>query len=272
MKRYTFLFLIFYAVSLFAQEEYVPYLQCHYTEKYVKDLTRKEHLSGDEMVLRISRGGSEFYSLWAQAHQAVKDSVFNRGGSLEDWYAARNEILYPSSSQLYVIYKNYPNKGELTLTDQIFRTWYKYSEPLQTPQWKLLEGKKTIAGYECQKATTDFLGRTWEAWFTSDIPVSDGPWKLCGLPGLILEATDADHEFHFTCIEIKNLSQAQPLQIPSRRYLECSREDYVKNLKLWNNDMNGYLQKQGFPMVYSVESDGSQKPYANSNKYNYIER
>ncbi|RQE01044.1 GLPGLI family protein, partial [Prevotella intermedia] len=43
-------------------------------------------------------------------------------------------------------------------------------------------------GMECKKATTNFRGRYWEVWYTEDIPISQGPWKLCGLPGMILKA------------------------------------------------------------------------------------
>ncbi len=53
-----------------------------------------------------------------------------------------------------------------------------------------------------------FRGRTWKAWFTTDIPVSNGPWKLAGLPGLILEAYDSAYHYHYTLTEIRkqNLS------------------------------------------------------------------
>ena len=36
----------------------------------------------------------------------------------------------------------------------------------------------TVASFDCQKAECDFRGRRWEAWFTPEIPVSEGPWKL----------------------------------------------------------------------------------------------
>ena len=56
---------------------------------------------------------------------------------------------------------------------------------------------------KCNLATTKFRGREWKVWFTEEIPVSLGPWKLGGLPGLILKA-DADDDFiKFTAVSIR---------------------------------------------------------------------
>ncbi|SDR72402.1 GLPGLI family protein [Christiangramia echinicola] len=58
--------------------------------------------------------------------------------------------------------------------------------------WKIHEETKKIGDFKVQKATTTFRGRSYEAWFASEIPVKIGPWKLNGLPGLIMEAYDSD--------------------------------------------------------------------------------
>jgi GLPGLI family protein len=63
--------------------------------------------------------------------------------------------------------------------------------------WELLNETKNINSFKCQKALGNFRGRTYTVWFTNDIPVSLGPWKLNGLPGLILEATDSLNQFQF---------------------------------------------------------------------------
>ena len=69
--------------------------------------------------------------------------------------------------------------------------------------WELLDETKNINSFSCQKAIGNFRGRTYTVWFTNDIPVSLGPWKLNGLPGLILEATDSLNQFQFFAEKIE---------------------------------------------------------------------
>lgn len=69
--------------------------------------------------------------------------------------------------------------------------------------WELLEETKMINSFTCQKAIGQFRGRTYTVWFTFEIPVSLGPWKLNGLPGLILEASDSKNQFHFFAKKIE---------------------------------------------------------------------
>ena len=71
-------------------------------------------------------------------------------------------------------------------------------------KWKITEVTKKIADYNCIKATTNFRGREWIAWFTLDIPVPFGPWKLHGLPGLILETNDVTSRFAIKAVKIEN--------------------------------------------------------------------
>lgn len=81
--------------------------------------------------------------------------------------------------------------------------FYDYYADNLVPNWTLLQEFKTFGGYKCQKATTQFSGRTWTAWFTTAIPANVGPWKLHGLPGLIVEARDSDNKFGFEMVSVK---------------------------------------------------------------------
>lgn len=74
-------------------------------------------------------------------------------------------------------------------------TFVNIEENIIPIEWKITDNKKMIGNYTCVKASTSFLGREWEVWFSPDIPVPMGPWRLNGLPGLILEAYDSELDF-----------------------------------------------------------------------------
>lgn len=90
------------------------------------------------------------------------------------------EPIYENRDLNYYIYKDTPNI-----------------------KWQLFDEFKEISGYKCQKATTTFRGRNYEAWFTSEVPLSFGPWKFNGLPGLILEVYDQTGEVYFSAEHIQ---------------------------------------------------------------------
>jgi GLPGLI family protein len=98
---------------------------------------------------------------------------------------------------LPVLYINYP-EGETRSFDKIVP--YRYLVKGTTPNiaWQLTDDTLTIGEYLCRKATGEYAGRTWHAWYTEDIPTSAGPWKLRGLPGMIFKAEDNEGIFSFT--------------------------------------------------------------------------
>ncbi|MFY7815113.1 MAG: GLPGLI family protein [Chryseobacterium taeanense] len=86
------------------------------------------------------------------------------------------------------ISKSYPIH-EVLYKDRIAVDYYSYRE---NPQliWKTSDEKQKIGTYNTQKATADFGGRKWIAWFSTEIPFPDGPYKFYGLPGLIIKIED----------------------------------------------------------------------------------
>jgi len=72
-------------------------------------------------------------------------------------------------------------------------------------KWTLLKEYSEVLGYSVQKATTNFGGRVWNAWFSKDIPLQDGPYKFSGLPGLILKISDSTDSHSFELIGIRNI-------------------------------------------------------------------
>jgi GLPGLI family protein len=68
--------------------------------------------------------------------------------------------------------------------------------------WALINETKKVGNFNCLKATCHFRGRDYIAWYTLEIPVSHGPWKFQGLPGLILEVYTPNQEIYFSAKKI----------------------------------------------------------------------
>ena len=79
--------------------------------------------------------------------------------------------------------------------------YYSYSEPNDL-EWTLLDDTLSISHYLCHKAQTTYGGRTWTSWYTEEVPTTAGPWKLSGLPGLIIKADEAECTFEFEMFEL----------------------------------------------------------------------
>lgn len=93
----------------------------------------------------------------------------------------------------YKVTKSYPSMKE-TYIDRISMKYFGYEEDLKL-DWKILSEKEKIGEYSTQKATTEYGGRKWTAWFSADIPLQDGPYRFYGLPGLIVKIEDSNKNY-----------------------------------------------------------------------------
>ena len=99
-----------------------------------------------------------------------------------------------------------------------------YTERAPRQEWTVTDVYADIAGYRCQRAECDFRGRRWEAWFTTEIPFSEGPWKLRGLPGLILYARDTTGQYGFEAVSVTD----KPVPVNDYVYEHEKRTTYRK--------------------------------------------
>lgn len=175
-------------------------LEVHYTRTEVYDTTKRtSHFTKDPVMLRIGKDKSVFCGvkkLWNDSIMAVDPATFweiDRARVMSD---KRDDTQLLSGHYWSYIYKNIP-EGKVTERDYFDLERWQYTEDLEKPEWEISDESKEIISYQCFKAIADYRGRKWTAWFAPEIPVQEGPWKLCGLPGLILEAYDSSDEYHF---------------------------------------------------------------------------
>lgn len=108
--------------------------------------------------------------------------------------------------------------------------------------WKLEKETKKIQNITLQKATTNFGGRIWTAWFDSTIPFQEGPYKFNGLSGLIYEIYDSQNVFHYSLVKNKNIPQIydtnnflethygkKPIPVSLKQYQKV-KLDYYNNI------------------------------------------
>ncbi len=137
-----------------------------------------------------------------------------------------------------------------------------YNENLDEMQWEICDSVKSILDYECTLAETDYHGRHWKVWFTPEIPIQDGPWKLHGLPGLILFAEDSTgmHKFESTGIEQTTFSIPRMYR-PDYYNKEERKAFLMAKRQYFNNPIAYIMQSQGLDQnanVKILDSDGNE--------------
>ena len=214
----------------------------------------RPELYEDEKVLEIGKKHSIFYGFSNTRRDEVKDSILSRGGTLSDVLNTYEKFGYKLSKQSYKVLKNFPSRGKLTYTDTNFKT-FKYVEDMERPSWKMLEGDTVVCEFPCQKAETIFRGRTWTVWFTPEIPISEGPWKLYGLPGLILQASDATGSFSFQCTAIHQ-GKGEKMKQLKGRFVRCTPSELREMHVLIGKDPMAYARNFGVPKHTAYGPDG----------------
>lgn len=164
--------------------------------------TPRQH--ADEMRLDVGPVASIFYSRTKQVEDSMVIAQLN-AGSYSFGSTPRN------SGVNWTFYSNYP-EGKTTFCMPHFHDQYRVEEPLATPDWTMVsDSVATILGHECFLATCHLGGRDWSAWYTTDIPLSYGPYKFSGLPGLVLRAYDSERAYTFDCMGMEEVKGNVPI-------------------------------------------------------------
>ena len=159
-----------------------------YEYKYVPNINKKDSVITEMMVLDVKKTGSSYLShdkyLADSLRMAEIQEQINKGGTNFNFKNSNK-----SGTVTYQVNKTYPDY-KVSLHRRLSMETYKILED-KKPEWKISSEKEKIGEFTGQKATTSFGGREWTAWFSSEIPIPDGPYKFHGLPGLIIKIEDA---------------------------------------------------------------------------------
>lgn len=203
------------STASYAQSYKVDYRMNYRTDSLSEEMQTKD------MVLLIKDNRSKFYS----KDQSVNDSVV-----IEKEKAGEN--VHKKYDYHFMVIKDTKEKKTNRFTF-ILRDLYIISGKSPVFKWEISKVTKKIGDYNCQKAMLAYSGRTWEAWFTTDIALQNGPYVFDGLPGLIVYMKDTgnNYEFSFTGIkkdETTNIQylSARPLDITAKQWIKLQKDHY----------------------------------------------
>lgn len=148
-------------------------------------------------------------------------------------------------------------------TDQVYSdynilgAYFYVKDSIHNQKWILVDNEtKNYLGFTCKKAVTNYRGRDYEAYYTTEIPINNGPWKFGDLPGMILSIeTNTNREiYRMECVGIEKMTTNTKSEL--KGYLKTIRN---KNLLSWvefRSDFNSFLKRYIKSMRSEIEADG----------------
>ena len=237
-----------------------------YKTRSVKDTTQVPYkYLDDEMRLDIGQNGvSHFYSQTLRIRTEMVQQMYKAGAGFDMTKLPKGGALS------WEFYKNYPEAGRTLLLDKVGADDYQCEEKTETPDWQMVpDSTCEVLGYQCQLATARFKGRQWSAWYTEDIPLDEGPWKLRGLPGLVLSAYDAQRQYIFEGAGLEQVSTDEQVTLIKQKREKISQKDLRKLRDRY--DPMAALAAKGIKIVSVKNADGSAGKLPNKIVSNAIE-
>lgn len=269
MKKFISLILLLFSVATFSQKKFEG--KATYMSKRTLDMSRYGEMSEQQkkqMKARFKSFLEKTYTLsFNQSESSFKENVKldAPGTSGPSWSRSNGQGS---------IYKNLKDKEMIEDVEQ-FSKRFRVMEEMELPQWEMSAETKQIGQYLCYKATMVKVDNSIDwgsifsrrarnnqkkdsskttkdkeavklqkitAWYTPQIPVSAGPERYWGLPGLILEINAGRTTMLCTEIVI-NPEDVVEIKKPSKGK-EVSRDEYNVMMKQKSEELRERFQNR----------------------------
>jgi len=242
-----------YSIEVFDTVLYIV----KYDLSYQQDSLNNDFLRHDEMELHIGNSVSIFVGSCHYYYDTILRQISNH----EQFSEFCRQPAPCLSSHLYTIFKNQP-EGQISNYERIMPNNYLVKEPLGEIDWILHNETDSLGEYTIRKATCDYGGRSWVAWYTPEIPISDGPYKFHGLPGLILNISDTRNHYVFTFESINEPNSPLYVDLVKKEYIEVSKQEFMQAEDNWRENTGSFVRQAG------VSKENQQKAVARSKVWN----
>lgn len=283
-RFYILLFLLFFGIQNMMSQEVVTF-NVKYKFLHVRDCQNPKDKFEENVILSVADRSSRYCSerRYNEVSKIAEDK--NTGNAEQNSGSTRvvsgGPLLLVNNSGPVMkeeIMKDFEEEKLFIYTSLGFKN-FQIETPIPEINWEIKPESRTIGNIKCQKAIGNYAGRTYTAWFAPELPYNDGPWKLSGLPGLILEASDDKNEVQFKFKEIIRSSDKRKESLvsfnKSKYHQPISLKSYHKLKTAFETDPVGVSRAQvnNAPVVISNVSGDNKKDAANLKikKYNPIE-
>jgi GLPGLI family protein len=227
--------------SAFAQKPDVAIGKAVYDFSHIRDTLNRDKPYTERLILLIGRNASVYKSLDKQlAQDQLVADVMNqvKNASNPNSLTLTLQGGPPTQGEEYYQYV----KDKKLYTEETLVNYYLVEEPLPVIKWSIKKDTMSFGALHCQMATAHFKGRDYTAWFCPDLPFQCGPWKLNGLPGLILEASDSKKEVVFKFSGFENITNNNPTIAPPADDIKTNPKNIANLKEARRKDPSGFMK------------------------------
>lgn len=233
----TFSILLCLIYLPFQGQESIPVTRYVFEVKF--PLPTNDSTSTKELIeiayLDVNQNKSRFASK-AQLEKEQITMDYNTGSKAQSSNAEFAAALKGSNTKLdFMVFKQ---EGQLSTLLKSGMDFYMVQEPMELIQWQIYPQVEDYYGMEVQRATGSYANRTWDVWFTQEIPLIEGPYKFKNLPGFVVKAVDSTHQWSFELIEADPgfttywipRTGDRAMQVNKKQYLKIKNNNAKKNI------------------------------------------
>lgn len=240
MRILFFAALCFFIISAAcAQQPDTAIGKVSYDFIHLRDTANRDKPYKETMTLLLGRNASVYRSLDKQRQaERLAKQILDQVKSAPNPNSVDLNITGsgPTTSEEYFQYIN----NKKLYTEENLVNYYLVEETLPVISWNIQKDTLSFGSLHCQKATTHFKGRDYTAWFCPDLPFHNGPWKLSGLPGLIIEAYDSNKEVVFKFDGFEDVSSLHLAIVPPADDIKTTRKQIDRLKEARKNDPAGF--------------------------------
>ena len=243
MKNHTILiFFFFLSIIVCGQNSINKNYQIEYRLEYLSDSTDVNNSKKEDFTLFIDNNKSYFTSnIFLKRDSIINSLKINNNLEL-------NFSKMPNTRFKYVIVKE---NNTINYYESLLKYKFNYNEE-SAFNWQLLNEKTKIDNFICQKAVANYGGRTWIAWYTTEIPIYDGPYKFNNLPGIIVKISDTNNNYSFNLISIRKdviIDNTVFKENYFNQHKKITKEEYFKAVNNINENIINEMSASGFTVA-----------------------